>query len=335
MRIKAFLTTLLAFVSGFFTTPYEVFAKSTESKGECVIEQSSGRILYANSAEKPLPIASTTKILTAITVLEHSDDLQKSVTVPKEAEGIEGSSVYLKAGDVLTRESLLYGMMLRSGNDCAATLAIDLSGNTKEFSRLMNQTAQKAGALRSNFVNPHGLHDENHYSMARDMCYITAYAMENQVFCDLFKAKNYQSWTTKNKLFHLYAPCIGGKTGYTTKSGRCLVSAAKKEDMTLIRAVINCSTTYERSIELYEDAFSSYSKKELLKENERIDTPLGVGYVKQSFSYPLLKEEENIIRREVIPLKKPIKIGKNEEIIGRLEILLVNQLLFSTNLYKL
>ena len=335
MRIKAFLTALLALFPGFFMPSHEVFAKSTESKGECVIELSSGRILYANSAEKPLPIASTTKILTAITVIEHSDDLQKSVTVPKAAEGIEGSSVYLKAGDVFTRESLLYGMMLRSGNDCAATLAIDLSGDTKEFSLLMNQTAQKAGALKSNFVNPHGLHDENHYSTAKDMCYITAYAMNNQTFCDLFQAKKYQSWTTKNKLFHLYEPCIGGKTGYTTKSGRCLVSAAKKEDMTLLCAVINCPTTYERSIELYEDAFSSYSKKEILKANERIDTSLGTGVVKQSYSYPLLKEEENMIRREVIPLKKPIKIGKNEEIIGRLEILLANQLLFSTNLYKL
>lgn len=311
--------------------------EKTYSKGECVMEQSSRRILYASSSNTRLPIASTTKILTAITVLENIDDVKKEVIVPKEAERVEGSSVYLRAGDKYSVKSLLYGLMLRSGNDCATALALSVNESVEEFSTLMNLTAQKAGALDSNFVNPHGLHDEKHYSTAKDLCHITAYAMQNPLFCEIFSAKSYPEygWANKNKLFSLYEPCIGGKTGYTTKAGKCLVSAAKKEGMTLICSVIDCPTTYERSIQLFEEAFSAYKMVELLKAEEKFYTSYGEGIVLEGFSFPLMSEEESLIEKRVIPLKSPLKRNKNGEIIAQLQILLVNQLLFSTNLYKL
>ena len=144
------------------------------SQAECVMEVKSHRILYEDGGEMRLPMASTTKIATAITVLNIcKNDTSKLITIPDIAEGVEGSSVYLKSGDIYSVEELLYGLMLRSGNDCATALATYCSGNIEAFSAEMNKTAQVAGALSTHFANPHGLPCKNHYTTARDLSLIT------------------------------------------------------------------------------------------------------------------------------------------------------------------
>ncbi len=311
-----------------------------EGKAECVMEANSRRILYQSKGDLRLPMASTTKILTAITVIENCRDIQGAVEIPQEAEGVEGSSVYLKSGDHYTVEELLYGLMLRSGNDCATALAIAQSGNIKDFSSKMNETAQKAGALNSHFKNPHGLPCKGHYTTAIDLTSITCYAMQNAFFRKIVATRYFEprNWRNKNKLLSQYDGAIGVKTGYTLEAGRCLVAAAEREGMTLVCTLLSCPTTYERAVCLLDDGFSAYQYREILPKDKvytlqngerRID-----GYIKESFYYPILEEEASVIEICINAIDAANE-KKSNEIIGQIEIYLTKQLIFSTNLYKL
>ena len=233
-----------------------------QGQAECVIEMRTGRILHERNGELCLPMASTTKILTAITVLEYCKDLQEELYIPPEAVGVEGSSAYLQADEKYTVQDLLYGLMLRSGNDCATALALHFGGSIRDFSVKMNLMAQKTGALSSHFENPHGLPCENHYTTARDLCYITRYAMKDEIFSRIVSTKYYEpkKWKNKNKLLFSYDGAIGVKTGYTKAAGRCLVSAAKRGENIMICTVLNCQAMYERSAELLDKAFSLDNK---------------------------------------------------------------------------
>ena len=308
-------------------------AKGQEGKAECVMEVNSRRILYESNGDMRLPMASTTKIATAITVLELSQSIAEEVTIPAEAVGIEGSSVYLQEGDRYTVEELLYGLMLRSGNDCATALALHCSGTVGDFATSMNERAQKAGALDTSFKNPHGLPADGHYTTARDLTTISCYAMQNQVFQKIVSTKYYEPrhWQNKNKMLVHYDGGIGIKTGYTKEAGRCLVSAAKRNGMMLVCTLLNCPTTYERTSRLLDDAFACYQMTKLLSEGEKfsVDNTLGVSL--EEFSYPLSKGEEEAVEYRITPLT----MHENKEIIGHLEISLSKRLLFSTNLYKL
>ncbi len=306
----------------------------TQGKAECVIELSSGRVLYEHNGDTRLPMASTTKILTAITVIELCEDLSKEIEIPEKAIGIEGSSVYLKAGDIYTVQELLYGLMLRSGNDCAVALALHCSGSIQEFSAKMNETAQKAGALHSRFANPHGLPQENHYTTARDLSLITRYAMHNPVFQEIVGCKYFEArhWKNKNKLLFSYEAAIGVKTGYTKQAGRCLVSAAKKGNMTLICCVLNCAPMYERSKMLLEDAFSTYQLTPLIREGTQLTAGKEKGVVKETYYYPLAQGEEEQLEIRTFLADK--ELGKSK-ILGQFAIYLSKRLLFSGNLYKL
>jgi len=164
-------------------------AQASVSKAECVMEINSKRVLYEERGDIRLPMASTTKIVTCITVLELCADIAQEVKIPAKAVGIEGSSVYLKEGDVYSVEDLLYGLMLRSGNDCAIALALHCCGSVSAFCSKMNEVAQKAGALHSNFENPHGLPSKKHYTTARDLSMIASYAMQNPIFAKIVSTK--------------------------------------------------------------------------------------------------------------------------------------------------
>lgn len=306
------------------------------AKAECVMELHSRRILYQSHGDIRLPMASTTKILTAATVLENCTDIQQEIAIPDEAVGVEGSSVYLKSGDVYSVEELLYGLMLRSGNDCATALALHCCGTVADFSAKMNETAQKAGALDSNFKNPHGLPCNGHYTTAKDLGLIACYAMQNKTFSKIVSTSYYapRHWKNKNKMLALYDGAIGVKTGYTKEAGRCLVSAAKRENTTLICVVLQCANTYERSMALLNDAFNAYKNVTLIQA----DTPIELNKdgkrilacTRREYSYPLLPEEV-----ERIEIKTRLCKEKNKEIVGQFEIYLAKQLLFSGNLYKL
>ena len=309
------------------------------------MEKESRRILYESNGDTRLPMASTTKIATAITVLEECSDLEKKFVIPSIAIGIEGSSIYLKEGDSYSALDLLHGLMLRSGNDAATALAIHTSKTIERFCVKMNKIAQKAGAFHTNFKNPHGLPVVGHYTTARDLSYITCYALHNATFEKIVSTKYYKpfNWINKNKILRQYPYSIGVKTGYTKEAGRCLVSAAKKEEMTLVCTVLSCADMYNRSIALFDECFKRYKMTQLLNKNDvfnlecnGITIPCSAG---RNFSYPLLEEEGDYIEIITTTNQDINKIGhfegKKEEIYGKIEIYLLKRLIFSSNLYKL
>ena len=298
------------------------------AQGECVVEVSSRRILHAKNASLPLANASTTKIMTALVILEDCP-LDDKVTIPAEAAGVEGSSVYLRAGEEYTVEELLYGLMLRSGNDAAVALALHHSGSIAAFAQVMNERAILLGATDSCFVNPHGLPDERHHTTARDLALISAAAMENETFRTIVSTRCYapRDWYNKNKLLSSYEGACGVKTGYTMQAGRCLVSAAERAGMTLVCVVLDCPPMYERSAELLDRAFADYMLVRLTDKQEGVN-----GFaIDHDFSYPLTEQERTEIRimQELVePLPKTAG-----SIAGQIRIFLANDLLFSQNLY--
>lgn len=252
-----FLAILCLFVP-FFPKQLNV-AAATPSRGECVVEVGTRQFLFAQNADERLPMASTTKIMTAILIIDDCD-LDEVVTVPKAAEGTEGSSVYLRAGDTFTVRDLLYGLMLRSGNDCAVTLALHHSGSVEKFAARMNEKAVRLGAEHSRFANPHGLPNEEHYTTARDLALIAAYAMENETFREIVSCRFYKpyGWANKNKMLASFEGADGVKTGFTVKAGRCLVTSAERAGRRLVCVVLNSPEMYERSAELLNNAFSNF-----------------------------------------------------------------------------
>ena len=270
--IAAALLAVAAFCLAAFSRPAVARAYSSSAASAIVIECVGGRVMYEKNADERRPIASTTKIVTAITVIENVSDLEKEVEIPDEAVGVEGSSVYLEKGEKLRYIDLLYGLMLRSGNDCAVALACAVSGSTEDFCTLMNMTARKAGARFSHFANPHGLPDDDHYSTARDVALISAYAMKNETFAKIVGTKKYdgcpyadrgynRSMTNKNKMLSLFDGATGIKTGYTKKAGRCLVSSAEREGVSLVCVVLDCGPMFEESCALMEEAFAKLGEK--------------------------------------------------------------------------
>ena len=308
------------------------------SRAECVMEQHSRRILYEKDGELRLPMASTTKIATAIIVLENCPNLEEKITISQEAEGVEGSSVYLKQGEIYSVKDLLHGLMLRSGNDCATALALHCCSSISDFCVKMNKTAQKAGALHTRFVNPHGLPQKGHYTTARDLTYIACYAMENPIFRQIVATPYYEPchWKNKNKLLSQYDECIGIKTGYTKEAGRCLVSAAQRDNMTVVCSVLDSPDMYNRSQELLNDALNAYRNVKIIDKNDRfpVEDTKSVGCVRQDVYYPLLEEEREQVELKICPYRTARKDFQGK-IIGEIQIYLSKRLLFSKNLYKL
>ena len=232
-----------------------------ESRAEIAMEVQTGKVLTESGADLKLPMASTTKIMTALIIAEDCD-LDEVFTVHDEAVGVEGSSIYLKKGEKIDVRDLLYGLMLRSGNDSAAALAIHHSGSIEKFAEKMNERAKQLGATSTNFKNPSGLPDSQHYTTARDLCKIACAAMKNKIFKEVVGTKNYEgkfrSYSNKNKMLFNYQWATGVKTGYTKNAGRCLVSSAEKDGMEVVSVVLNCPEMYERSESILNYCFSNY-----------------------------------------------------------------------------
>lgn len=330
---KSVLRVLLAGVCAFFVLLCVSFGGVTakaaaESEAECVVEVSSRRFLHEKHACDCLPMASTTKIMTALLILDDCD-LSQEIVIPKEAEGVEGSSVYLKAGDSYTVEDLLYGLMLRSGNDCAVALALFHSGSIEAFARKMNEKAALLGAEDTFFVNPHGLPAKGHHTTARDLSIIASYAMENPTFEKIVSTKYYvrHNWQNKNKMLWNFEGACGVKTGFTVNAGRCLVTSAERNGMKLVSVVLNSPQMYERTEELLEGAFETYRMETLFD----CSAPIEGLTARRSFCYPLARGE-----REQIS----VKVHKSEplsqtrgDFAGTMQIFLENSLIFSQNLY--
>lgn len=248
-----------------------VGAEDISAKAAIVYEPRSGTVLYEKAADEQMLIASTTKIMTALVVLENCG-LEEKVYVTASHAAVEGSTMYLRAGGDYTVEELLYGLMLASGNDAAAALAEHTAGSMEAFAEMMNAKCREIGLENSHFVNSHGLDAEEHYSSARDLALITAEAMKNESFREIFSTKTYSakglSYTNHNKLLNICPGCIGGKTGYTEKAGRILVSCVEREGMRLICVTISDPRDWDDHMALYDKCFGEYEYIPVLSERQ-------------------------------------------------------------------
>lgn len=288
-------------------------AATTSAKSAIVMEQRSHRILFVKNADERLPMASTTKIATALTVLNNAQ-LDSVVTVPAAAVGIEGSSIYLREGERLTVRELLYGLMLRSGNDCAVALALHVAGSVEAFAQMMNDMAADVGCTDTHFVNPHGLHDPEHYTTAADLALITCAALDNSDFREIASCKSMRIsnegmeydrlLVNKNKLLTNCAGADGVKTGYTKKAGRCLVGSATRNGMQVVSVVLDCGPMFEETARLFDAAFGEFSMQTIVPCNKMCGSVVEGDVRKyyccpQGFAYPLRSGEQPVARADL------------------------------------
>lgn len=321
--------------------PTQTYSKKAFSTSTIVMDIDSGRVLYEkNSATKKL-IASTTKILTAIVVLENVD-IEKKVKVGEEVLKMYGTSIYVEVGEKIKIKDLLYGLLLRSGNDAAEVLAIATSGSEEKFVELMNKKAQSIGMKSSMFSNPHGLDEETqNYSTAYDMALLSKYAYQNKTYREITSTKKYELstgkktylWYNRNKLLNNYSKCTGGKNGYTPSAGKTLVTTASNGNLNLTVVTLNDGNEYNTHENLYEEIFNKYKnyvivdKKNFKIDKEYFEQPV---YLKESFIYPLKKSEVSKIKTLISISNKKNK----SNIVGEITIYLDKKEIGKINVYK-
>lgn len=346
MKKKLFIFfALIVMLSCLFMTPIKektVYAVGSSAKAMCVIEKDSQRVIYSKNQDEKLPMASTTKIMTAITVIQNCQNLQELIQVDDSAVGVSGTSIYLRQGEELTVEDLLYGLMLRSGNDAAVALACHISGSEKEFANLMNDMAKKIGANNSHFANPHGLDNPEHYTTAYDLALITGYALNNPIFKKIVSTKSHvieatnksdkRYLTNKNKLLSKLEGCCGVKTGFTSKAGRCLVSAIEQNETTYVCVVLNCGPMFEESSNLLTSASNEYRNRKIIDKNKEIFNEYIIDnnngrlylYANEDFSYPLTDAEMDKIKLEYHVKLDNAEIGDE---VGEIKVFFDNHLI--------
>lgn len=310
-RIRRLVACLLAAVLLPLSAPDGAKAASVATSAEAavLIDVESGRLLYSHNGTKRMRIASLTKIMTAIVAIEHGE-LSDAVKTGINAYGVEGSSVYLKLGEEQSLHHLLYGLMLRSGNDAAVAIAEHVGGSLDGFVLMMNEKAEALGMVDTVFKNPHGLDADGHLSTAEDMARLTAYALKNPVFREIVKTPSIKVpnpgekwdhlWRNKNKMLHLYRGADGVKTGYTKAAGRCLVSSATRDGRQLAAVTLNAGNDWADHARLLDYGFAHFPLRELYRQGEPFANTGWYG--SQSFAYPLSDEEWERVRHEVIPV---------------------------------
>ncbi len=301
-KLSAVTAAVLA--AAVFAFPCKVQAISAEKA--IVMDAVTNRVLFAQKADEQSLIASTTKMMTALVVCEQCNVLDR-MRIPKEAVGIEGSSMYLKEGEVLTIQELLYGLMLSSGNDAAVALAIYCGGTVEGFAELMNDKAHVLGMQSSHFENPHGLDSPGHYSTARDLAILAAYAMENPIFYKTVSAKTVTAGgrhlRNHNKLLWMMEDADGIKTGFTRAAGRILVSSATRDGRRIVAVTINAPNDWQDHIRLLENGFSGFSIRQVVKQGDcvaRLEVAGGMqGTVdilaEEDFYYSLAENEHPVL----------------------------------------
>lgn len=255
--------------------------EETSATAACVLELGSGRVLYAHNAHTQLPMASTTKIMTALVALERGD-MDAPVTCSKNAYGVPGTSIYLNLGETLSLDDMLTGLMLASGNDAAVAIAEHIGGSVEGFAQLMNARAQEIGAQHTHFITPHGLPQEGHVTTAYDLALIAREAMRRDDFRELVSTQRATiPWenheydrvlNNKNKLLSTYEGATGIKTGYTRAAGRCLAFGARRDGMELVGVVLGCADWFDESARLLDACFDEYALAPLCDANVSLGT---------------------------------------------------------------
>ncbi|WP_068781833.1 D-alanyl-D-alanine carboxypeptidase family protein [Paenibacillus sp. GM2] len=307
------------------------------AQAAALLDVASGRVLYEHHGNEELPIASLTKIMTAIVAIEHGR-LSDKVKVGRAAFGKEGSSIYLHLGEEMTLENMLFGLMLRSGNDAATAIAEHVGGSEEGFVRLMNEKAALLGLNHSQFQNPHGLDAKNHYSSAVDLAKLTAYAMHNPDFKEIVKTQVKQApnpndpwdykWINKNKMLRFYEGADGVKTGYTKIARRCLVSSATRNGQQLVVVTINDGDDWNDHRRLLDYGFGHFPLVEIIKRGQSLHSGVVAG---TSFKYALTSEESGQIGKKlVLQEENELSFGRR----GELHIMLDQQLIGKIPVYK-
>ena len=263
-RIIIAIFLLITFFTAYSIIIFSSKEPSTSARAAVLYEPTTESFLYSKNADERLAMASTTKIMTALVAIENSE-LDKEIEVADEAIGIEGSSLYLKCGEVLTMRELIIGLMLRSANDAAVAIAHAVSGNVENFADLMNQKACELGLSNTHFTNPHGLDDPEHYTTAKELALISAKALENETFREIASSRKEtiknsvgeaRLVVNHNKLLSMYDGAIGVKTGFTKRCGRCLVGAAERDGLRFITVTINAPDDWNDHISMFNYGYS-------------------------------------------------------------------------------
>uniref|UniRef100_UPI003D2AE750 D-alanyl-D-alanine carboxypeptidase family protein n=1 Tax=Paenibacillus oryzisoli TaxID=1850517 RepID=UPI003D2AE750 len=314
---------------------------STNAVGASLVDVASGRVLYSVKGDTPMRIASLTKIMTAIIAIEEGN-LDDMVTVSRNAAGKEGSSIYLKLGEKMKLRDMLYGLMLRSGNDAATAIAEHIGGSVDGFVYLMNEKAKMLGMDHSHFTNPSGLDEgEGHRSSPNDMAKLTAYALKNNVFQEIVSTKLKKvpnpnetwdySWLNKNKMLSLFEGADGVKTGYTKLAKRCLVSSATRGGQQLVVVTLNDGDDWADHGRLLQYGFTYFPLQTVVKKGDPIE---GTNFVAgNTFMYPLAEgEAENLTFRTKLtdPLSTNYRLAER----GTVQFSLGGKLIQSIPMYE-
>lgn len=332
---------IISFILMFFL-PINVFALSDTAKSSILVDMDSGRVLYEKNADEQKLIASTTKIMTFIITVEQEKDVEKTITVGDEVLKMYGSNIYIEVGEKIKIKDLLYGLILRSGNDAAVALATSVSKDEKEFVKLMNKKAKELNMTNTIFNNCHGLDDDTkNYSTARDMAKLSKYANGIELYRKISNTKKYNTktniksyeWYNRNKLLTQYKYATGGKNGYTPDAGRTLVTTASNDDLNLTIVTLNDYNEYITHKSLYEYAFNKYKnykvldKKNFNLKNQKIKN----AYIKEDFYYPMTDEESRNIKTKIKITK--LNNYKNNDVIGNISVYLNDNKIYKTNIY--
>ena len=346
---KIFITLLLFHI--FLIPSYAIKEPSVNATAAIAIDTVSGRILYEKNAFTKKPMASTTKVMTAIIAIENND-INDIVKISKKAAGTGGSSVKLQEGQEIKLEELLYGLMLASGNDAAVAIAEHTAGSVEDFAKLMNAKAAELGAFNTNFITPHGLDTEGHYSTAYDMAIITRYALKNPTIAKLVSTQSkYMTFTdgsgrslnNTNALLSSYAGANGVKTGYTALAGRCLIGSATKNDWQVISVVFGEPTSASRindSAKILNYCFENYKfvdLREIYKVNFSIPIEKGIkkDFIPQyekALLVPVTNEEKSAIKIKKEISETLIAPIASNHIVGKIEFMLNDESLGQINL---
>ena len=326
--LKKFFSLFLVSVICFVNSVYAAEPAGGYARAAIVIDGGTGKVLYEKNIYEKLGMASTTKIMTALCGIEFGN-LKGEVKVSNRAAAVEGSSMYLKAGEKISLYNIITGLMLVSGNDAATAIAENVAGSEGGFVLLMNQKANEIGAYNTCFQNPHGLSNPTHYTTAYDLARITAYAMKNPIFAEIVsqKSKTVESISgdkrtlvNHNKLLRIYDGCIGVKTGFTKATGRCLVSAARRDGLLLICVTLNDGNDWNDHMMMLDKGFSNHRVQPLIKKGVVLakakvsgGTERNVELIAENDESVAVKKGENpklsISVKENISLEAPIKKG--------------------------
>ncbi len=300
-------------------------APDNKANAVILVQADTGQILYSKNADSHMLIASTTKIMTALVVLDYCDP-DEQVKILPECTRVEGSSMYLKAGELYTVRDLLYGMLLVSGNDAATALACYCGGTIEGFAEMMNEKAREMGLTNSSFKNPHGLDADGHYSSAEDLATITCEAMKSELFAKIVSTKTYtvgeQTYMNHNKLLWNYEGCLGVKTGYTIAAGRSLVSCAERNGLRLVCVTLSDPDDWNDHKQLYDWAFSNYEYKRILPMGVICELPVISG-AKESVGISAAEDSRILVEKNAnisfsLELPKFVYAGiKAGECVGR------------------